>query len=230
MISDAKLSELVAAYPVRELIDPKTGEGSGRFLVFCRLHFPAFDKPKSFEKDGAAKYQGCFLIDPRTDITKLQNAAKVAAVAKFGAPRAKQLAEAGSLKMPFRNQSLKKAAGEDGFGDAGVFFNASEGTTWPDGQPKEPPAIMSALAKRLPQDTKEVYAGCYGLVKVSFYGYSTKGNNGVAAALGGFQKLADGERLRTTKNNSEDGFAPVAGADEFAASASAPKADAMADW
>jgi hypothetical protein len=235
MIDEKKLAALIAANPVRELIDAKTGEGNGRYMVFARLHFPALDKPKAFEDGGAAKYSGCFIIDPRTDITKLINAARVAAVAKFGADKARSLAGASNehgaplLRMPFRKQEVKAKAGEDGFGNEGYFFNASEGTTWPDGQPKDPPALFSPLMKRYPQDTKEIYAGCYGLVKVSFFGYSNRGNNGVSVALGGFQKLADGERLRTSKADPADGFAPVAGAAEFA-NASAPAADALEAW
>lgn len=238
MIDDKKLAELIAANPVRELVDAKTGEGNGRYIVFARLHYPAFDKPKAFEEGGAAKYNACFIVPPALDISKLINGAKVAAVAKFGAPRAKQLAEGKDpetgkplLRMPFRPQSIKKAAGEEGFADTGVFFNASEGTTWPDGSAKEPPALWSPKMQRYPQDTKDIYAGCYGLVKVSFFGYSNKGNNGVSVALGGFQKLADAPRLRTSKADPSDGFAPVAGADDFAAATAAkPTADAMADW
>jgi len=234
MINDKQLAALIAANPVRELVDANTGEGNGRYMVFCRLHFPALAKPQAFKDNPVSKYSGCFIIDARTDITKLVNAAKVAAVAKFGAPKAKQLAEtknengASLLRMPFRSQAVKKAAGEDGFGDDGFFFNASEGTTWPDGQPKNPPALFNAARVRLPQDSPEIYAGCYGLVKVSFFGYANKGNTGVSVALGGFQKLADGARLRTTKIDDADGFAAVAGADAFASSA--PKAEAVDAW
>lgn len=239
MIDEKRLAELIAANPVRELVDAKTGEGNGRYMVFARMHYPSLDKPKAFEEGGRATYSACFIIPPALDITKLVNGAKVAAVAKFGQARAKQLAEknpetgVSMLRMPFRSQKIKLDAGEEGFGETGYFFNASEGTTWPDGQPKEPPALWSPAMKRYPQDTKDVYAGCYGLVKISFYGYSNKGNNGVSVALGAFQKLADGPRLRTSKADPSDGFAPVAGADDFAAassSASKPTADAMADW
>lgn len=234
MINEKQLAALIAANPVCELVDANTGESNGRYMVFCRLHFPELAKPKAFKDNPVAKYSGCFLIDPRTDIKKLSDAAKVAATLKFGADKARTLANtknengAPLLRMPFRSQAVKKAAGEDGFADEGFFFNASEGTTWPDGQPKNPPSLFNAARVRLPQDSPEIYAGCYGLVKVSFYGYSNKGNTGVSVALGGFQKLADGARLRTTKIDDADGFAAVAGADAFASSA--PKAEAVDAW
>ena len=233
-INDKQLAALIAANPVRELADAATGEGNGRYMVFCRLHFPALAKPQAFKDNPVSKYSGCFLVDPRTDIKKLSDAAKVAAVAKFGAEKARTLAStknengAPLLRMPFRSQAVKKAAGEDGFGDDGYFFNAAEGVTWPDGQPKNPPALFNAARIRLPQDTNEIYAGCYGLVKVSFFGYSAKGNTGVSVSLGGFQKLADGQRLRTTKIDDADGFAAVAGADAF--NSSAPSQDAAGVW
>jgi len=230
-VNEAKLAELVKQYPVREITD-KDGNGTNRYTVLARLHFPALDKPKAFEDGGAAKYSGCFIIDPRTDIKPLVNGAKVAAIAKFGADKARTLSTTNNehgvplLRMPFRKQSVKKAAGEDGFGDDGYFFNASEGTTWPDGSAKTPPALYDARMQRLPQDTNELYAGCYVLVRVSFFGYSNKGNTGVSVALQALQKIGDGERLRTTKADPGDGFAPIGGTE-----ASAPSlADANADW
>ena len=44
-------------------------------------------------------------------------------------------------------------------------------------------------------DQSEVYSGCYGQISVTFYGYNSNGNRGIAAGLGNIQKLKDGESL-----------------------------------
>ncbi|WP_278600881.1 ssDNA-binding protein, partial [Clostridium tertium] len=44
-------------------------------------------------------------------------------------------------------------------------------------------------------DQSEVYSGCYGRISVTFYGYNSNGNRGIAAGLGNIQKIKDGEPL-----------------------------------
>ena len=54
-------------------------------------------------------------------------------------------------------------------------------------------------------DQSEVYSGCYGKISVTFYGYNSNGNRGIAAGLGNIQKLKDGESLGG-RSNAEDEF------------------------
>lgn len=44
-------------------------------------------------------------------------------------------------------------------------------------------------------ERKQVYAGCYGKISVTFYAYEVNGKRGIAAGLGNIQKLRDGEHL-----------------------------------
>ena len=53
-------------------------------------------------------------------------------------------------------------------------------------------------------DQSEVYSGCYGRISVTFYGYNSNGNRGIAAGLGNIQKLKDGEPLGSRSNAAED--------------------------
>ena len=49
-----------------------------------------------------------------------------------------------------------------------------------------------------------MYSGCYGKISVTFYGYNSNGNRGIAAGLGNIQKLKDGEPLGGRTNASDD--------------------------
>ena len=53
-------------------------------------------------------------------------------------------------------------------------------------------------------DQSEVYSGCYGKISVTFYGYNSNGNRGIAAGLGNIQKLRDGESLGGRTTAAED--------------------------
>ena len=53
-------------------------------------------------------------------------------------------------------------------------------------------------------DQSEVYSGCYGQISVTFYGFNTNGNRGIAAGLGNIQKLRDGEPLGGKANAAEE--------------------------
>ena len=57
-------------------------------------------------------------------------------------------------------------------------------------------------------DQSEVYSGCYGRISVTFYGYNSNGNRGIAAGLGNIQKLKDGEPLGG-RNSATDDFSTV---------------------
>ena len=44
-------------------------------------------------------------------------------------------------------------------------------------------------------DRSEIYSGIYGRASVTFYAYNHNGNKGIACALNGIQKVADGKPL-----------------------------------
>ena len=45
------------------------------------------------------------------------------------------------------------------------------------------------------RNKKGCYSGCYGNITVTFFGYNSNGNRGIAAGLGNIQKVKDGEPL-----------------------------------
>lgn len=62
-------------------------------------------------------------------------------------------------------------------------------------------------------DQSEVYSGCYCNVSVTFYGYNSNGNRGIAAGLGNVQFVKDGEALGGRSKASDD-FEAMADEDE----------------
>lgn len=58
-------------------------------------------------------------------------------------------------------------------------------------------------------DPETLYSGCYGNVRISFYGYKNKVNKGISPGLDAVQKTKDGERLSAGGVKAEDVFTAV---------------------
>lgn len=69
---------------------------------------------------------------------------------------------------------------------------------------KTKPGVIDAYKNPI-TDSNEIYSGCYGRVSMSFFPYSTAGNNGVSAGLNNVQVLRDGEPLGG-RSRAEDDF------------------------
>ena len=68
---------------------------------------------------------------------------------------------------------------------------------------RQAPEVVDRKVQRI-LDQSEVYSGCYGQISVTFYGFNTNGNRGIAAGLGNIQKLRDGEPLGGKANAAEE--------------------------
>ena len=88
-----------------------------------------------------------------------------------------------NLKLPLRDGDIDRPEDE---AYAGCYFlNANS---------RQAPQVVDARVAPI-TDQSEVYSGCYGKISVTFYGYNSNGNRGIAAGLGNIQKLRDGESL-----------------------------------
>jgi len=97
-----------------------------------------------------------------------------------------------NLKVPLRDGDTDRPDDE---AYAGCYFlNANSR--------QQPQVVDSRVQPILNQS--DVYSGCYGKISVTFYGYNTNGNRGIAAGLGNIQKLKDGESLGGRANASEE--------------------------
>ena len=101
-----------------------------------------------------------------------------------------------NLKLPLRDGDIDRP--EDEAYANSYFLNANS---------RQAPQIVDKRVQPI-LDQSEVYSGCYGAISVTFYGYNSNGNRGIAAGLGNIQKLKDGEPLGG-RSNAADEFESV---------------------
>lgn len=140
---------------------------------------------------GDPKYSVSAIIDKKD--TKTINAIKAAieqakkdSVSKWGGK------VPANLKLPLRDGDIDRPDDEAYAGC--YFFNANS---------RQAPQVVDAKVQPI-LDQNEVYSGCYGKISVTFYGYNSNGNRGIAAGLGNIQKLKDGESLGGRSNAADD--------------------------
>ena len=101
------------------------------------------------------------------------------------------------LKTPLRDGDIDRPDDEAYKGC--YFFNANS---------RQAPQVVDGKVQPV-LDQSEVYSGCYGRISVTFYGYNSNGNRGIAAGLGNIQKLKDGEPLGGGRAKAADDFDTV---------------------
>jgi hypothetical protein len=70
------------------------------------------------------------------------------------------------------------------------------------------PAVVDQTVQPI-LDPDQLYSGCYGNVRISFYGYSSSTNKGISPGLEAVQKVKDGERLAGGGANVNEVFTAV---------------------
>lgn len=162
-------------------------------------------EPNQLKKDKSTgeviKEYGCVALFAKgTDLTVLKNAAKAAAVEKWGTKMP------GSIYNPIRDQGEREKEGKlpDGY-EAGAFFiNMTS---------RQRPGLVDANRQAILDET-DFYSGCYARAQVVAKAYGGPGtgfNPGVAFYLQNVQKLRDGDPL-SGRQKAEDAFEAVAGA------------------
>ena len=161
-----------------------------KVIVPCRFSYLHCWEPDSVN-GGDPKYSVSAII-PKSD-TKTINAIKAAieqakkdSVSKWGGK------VPANLKLPLRDGDIDRPDDEAYAGC--YFFNANS---------RQAPQVVDAKVQPI-LDQNEVYSGCYGKISVTFYGYNSDGNRGIAAGLGNIQKLRDGESLGGRSNAADD--------------------------
>lgn len=156
-------------------------QNNTKVIVPCRFSYLHCWEPDSVN-GGDPKYSVSAII-PKSD-TKTVNAIKTAieqakkdSVSKWGGK------VPANLKLPLRDGDIDRSDDEAYAGC--YFFNANS---------RQAPQVVDSKVQPI-LDQSEVYSGCYGKISVTFYGYNSNGNRGIAAGLGNIQKLKDGESL-----------------------------------
>ena len=155
-----------------------------------RASFVHIFEPQSV--NGSEPKYSCSFIIPKSDtetIGKIRAAieeAKQNGVSKWGGKTP------ANLKLPLRDGDIERPDDE---AYAGCYFlNANS---------RQAPQVVDRKVQPI-LDQSEVYSGCYGQISVTFYGFNTNGNRGIAAGLGNIQKLRDGEPLGGRVNAEEE--------------------------
>ena len=152
-----------------------------KVIIPCRFSFLHCWEPDSV--NGSEPKYSVSAIIPKADtatVSKIKAAienAKKEAMSKWGGKIPP------NLKTPLRDGDIDRA-GDEAY--AGCYFlNANS---------RQAPQVVDRHVQPI-LDQSEVYSGCYGQISVTFYGYNSNGNRGIAAGLGNIQKLKDGESL-----------------------------------
>lgn len=152
-----------------------------KVIVPGRLSYANVWEPQSI--NGSEPKYSVSVIIPKSDkatIQKIQQAveqAKQEAISKFGGKIP------ANLKLPLRDGDIDRPD-DEAYANS-YFINCNS---------KQKPQVVDQQVQSI-LDQAEVYSGCYGRVSVTFYGFNSNGNRGVAAGLGNIQKLKDGEPL-----------------------------------
>ena len=165
-----------------------------RVIVPCRFSYLHCLEPDSVN-GGEPKFSVSAIV-PKSDIKTVEaikgaiEQAKKDSISKWGGKIPS------NLKMPLRDGDIDRP--DDEAYKNCYFFNANS---------RQAPQIVDNKVQAI-IDQSEVYSGCYGRISVTFYGYNSNGNRGIAAGLGNIQKLKDGEPLGG-RNSATDDFSTV---------------------
>lgn len=167
-----------------------TNTNPTKVIVPCRFSYLHCWEPDSV--NGSEPKYSVSAIVPKSD-AKTVNAIKAAieqakkdSVSKWGGK------VPGNLKLPLRDGDIDRPDDEAYAGC--YFFNANS---------RQAPQVVDSKVQPI-LDQSEVYSGCYGKISVTFYGYNSNGNRGIAAGLGNIQKLKDGESLGGRTSAADD--------------------------
>lgn len=165
-------------------------QNNTKVIVPCRFSYLHCWEPDSVN-GGDPKYSVSAIV-PKSD-TKTINAIKAAieqakkdSVSKWGGK------VPANLKLPLRDGDIDRPDDEAYAGC--YFFNANS---------RLAPQVVDSKVQPI-LDQSEVYSGCYGKISVTFYGYNSNGNRGIAAGLGNIQKLKDGDSLGGRTSAADD--------------------------
>ena len=173
-----------------------------KVIVPCRFSYLHCWEPDSVN-GGDPKYSVSAIV-PKSDAKTVEaikaaiEQAKKDSASKWGGKIP------GNLKTPLRDGDINRP--EDEAYKGCYFFNANS---------RQAPQVVDAKVQTVLEQS-EVYSGCYGRISVTFYGYNSAGNRGIAAGLGNIQKLKDGEALGGGRAKASDEF-DTATEDDFLA-------------
>lgn len=197
-------------------------------LKGVRFSYAYVWKPRPSDTEGEKPKYGVAIMIPKEGKYADENIAAIKRIIK-------QLEEAAKEKNKGKLPKEFKVCLRDGDEEAdefpdykGHFFINANSTTKPIvvSTQKDEKGNFKPIT-----DEEEFYSGCYGNVSVNFFGYATKGKNGIGCALNNIQKTRDGERFGGRTSANEDFADLEEDDDDFGGGTTAAKgADEEEDW
>lgn len=161
-------------------IDLTTGIGT--------LSFPhVFSSTKTKNDKGEDVYDIQFIIPKtqRDDVRAILVAIKTVGEAKWGANWKK-------VRTPLRDGDAEADDLTEDGSTKGDKYPERKGCYFMNARSTKPVGVFDR--QRTPiENPDDLYGGCKGRISVTFYPYSTSGNNGIGVGLNGVQKVSDGE-------------------------------------
>jgi hypothetical protein len=160
-----------------------------------RVSFPKVFEPESYN-GGAAKYSVAAIWDPEkfTTAEKKQWQAILDLCDEVSMERFKKKMSAlpGNFKKAIRDGAEKAELA--GYGEGKLFANLSS---------KIRPGLIDRNKAPI-LDASDFYPGCYARATVAAYSYDQNGGRGVALGLQNLQKIAEGDRLDSRTDATDD--------------------------
>lgn len=161
-------------------VDLTTGIGT--------LSFPhVFASTKTQNDKGEDVYDIQFIIPKtqREDVKALLLAIKKVGEAKWGSNWKK-------VRNPLRDGDAEADDITEDGSTKGEKYPERLGCYFLNARSKKPVGVVDRTRTPI-TNPDDLYGGCKGKINVSFYPYSTSGNNGIGVGLNGVQKVSDGE-------------------------------------
>lgn len=157
----------------------------------ARLSYAHIWEPFAFDEKDVPKYMVTLLIDKKDEKELKRIQAVIDKVKSDDKSKKKWGGKVpADLRLPIRDGDKEAEEKPEYSGMWTICAKSSEDRA---------PKIVDRRANPI-MDRDEVYSGCYANVKVSFFAFSHKGNNGIGVALNVIQKVKDGERLAGGNN------------------------------
>jgi hypothetical protein len=152
-------------------------------LKNVRLSFPALFKPEASQDGGGPpRYKSAFLLDPKDEANKAQILEMKAEIDRMWAGLTKKP----DAKAPREKTCLKKDGTWDGY-DGMWYISAARAES------QGKPVLLGRRKDALPDNSTELYAGCYVNAKIRLYAHEhPKSGKRINASIEVVQKAREG--------------------------------------
>lgn len=155
-----------------------------KFVIIknARLSFPALFKPEASQDGGSPRYKVSLLLDPKDEGNKAQLLELKATIDEMWSEHVKKP----GTKAPREKTCLKKDGPWDGY--EGMWYISAARA-----ESQGKPVLLGRRKDALPDNSTELYAGCYVNAKIRLYAHEhPKSGKRINASIEVVQKAREG--------------------------------------